>query len=127
MLRDARLLSADASRTAKRYVATAGTPTRPGGKRAPAAASAAAPTATRSAHVTLLTLVPATPLAAPLTLLVAFPAEVVRPQLQAACAALEACAEECERPAGEHEHCQACAESCREADQALHRLMEALG
>lgn len=59
--------------------------------------------------------------------LVAFPTEVVRPQLQAACVALEACAEECERHAGEHEHCQACAESCREADQTLHRLMEALG
>lgn len=59
--------------------------------------------------------------------LVAFPTEVVRPQLQAACAALEACAEECERHADQHEHCQACAESCREADQALHRLIEALG
>jgi uncharacterized protein DUF326 len=42
---------------------------------------------------------------------------------QAACAA---CAEECERHAGHHEHCRICAKSCRRCEQACTLLLEAM-
>lgn len=36
------------------------------------------------------------------------------------------CAEECERHAGEHEHCRICAETCRRCEQACQRLAQGL-
>lgn len=56
---------------------------------------------------------------------VGFPTDVVRSQLEACCSALEACAAECEQHTEMHEHCAACAQACRDADEALHELLGA--
>lgn len=44
--------------------------------------------------------------------------EIIRLTLQVCEAACRVCGEECERHAGEHEHCRVCAESCRRCEQA---------
>lgn len=44
--------------------------------------------------------------------------EIIRLMLQACEAACRVCGEECERHAGDHEHCRTCAESCRRCQQA---------
>jgi hypothetical protein len=38
-----------------------------------------------------------------------------------------ACAEECERHAGHHEHCAVCAEACRSCEDACQQLKQHLG
>jgi uncharacterized membrane protein len=43
---------------------------------------------------------------------------VIRAMIEACSAACLACAEECDRHAGHHEHCRLCAEVCRRCKQA---------
>lgn len=50
-------------------------------------------------------------------------ADVVRAQVRACIAASRACAEECERHAGRHEHCAVCAEACRRCERACECLL----
>jgi hypothetical protein len=52
--------------------------------------------------------------------------DLVRSQLQACINACNACATECERHAGHHEHCRICAEKCRECESACKKLLSAL-
>jgi uncharacterized protein DUF326 len=37
------------------------------------------------------------------------------------------CARECERHAGQHEHCRLCAESCRSCEEACSEVLKAIG
>lgn len=53
-------------------------------------------------------------------------ADVARTQLEACRSACKACAEECERHAGMHDHCQICAEACRRCEQACADLLASL-
>lgn len=53
-------------------------------------------------------------------------AEVTRAQLEACRVACRVCAEECEKHAGMHDHCQVCAEACRRCEQACDALLTAL-
>jgi hypothetical protein len=48
-----------------------------------------------------------------------------RAMLEACRLACRQCAEECERHAGHHEHCRACAEACRRCKQACDALLAA--
>lgn len=50
---------------------------------------------------------------------------VVRALLEACRAACSACAEECEKHAGMHEHCRICAAACRRCEQACDALLVA--
>ena len=63
-------------------------------------------------------------------LLISRPGEQDRPalraQLEACIAICRACAEECERHAGMHEHCAICAECCRACAEACERMAGAL-
>ncbi|MDP9980965.1 hypothetical protein J2W14_000341 [Pseudarthrobacter oxydans] len=52
---------------------------------------------------------------------------VGRAMLEACRAACSACAEECERHAGMHEHCRICAAACRRCEQACAALLAASG
>lgn len=49
-----------------------------------------------------------------------------RALLEACRTACKACAEECERHAGMHDHCQVCAEGCRRCEQACAALLTSL-
>lgn len=64
------------------------------------------------------------------TKLIARPGEqdpdLLQAQLAACATACRACAEECDRHAGEHDHCRICAESCRECAEACERMKSAL-
>lgn len=61
-----------------------------------------------------------------LTRQTAFEPELARTMLEACARACRACAEECERHAGHHEHCRVCAEECRRCEQACDELLTAL-
>jgi hypothetical protein len=52
--------------------------------------------------------------------------EVVRAQLQACLVACRACADECSKHAGHHEHCGVCAETCRRCEAACQALLDTL-
>lgn len=52
--------------------------------------------------------------------------ELIRMMLQACGTACRLCAEECERHAGRHEHCQVCAEACRRCEQACMQAMDTI-
>ena len=43
---------------------------------------------------------------------------ILRQMIEVCAAACRICGEECERHAGQHEHCRICAESCRRCEQA---------
>jgi hypothetical protein len=47
--------------------------------------------------------------------------------LEACAEACRICAEECERHAGDHEHCRVCAEACRRCEQACEDLRSSIG
>ena len=49
-----------------------------------------------------------------------------RTALEACLTVCHACAEECERHAGHHEHCRLCAEECRRCERACEDLLAAL-
>ena len=53
--------------------------------------------------------------------------ETLADLLRACETACGACAEECERHAGHHEHCRICAEACRACERACGELRTALG
>lgn len=55
-----------------------------------------------------------------------YDAPTSRLQLDSCREACRTCAEECERHAGEHEHCRICAESCRSCERACQELLEAI-
>lgn len=44
--------------------------------------------------------------------------EVLRATIETCALACRACAEECEKHAGHHEHCRVCAQECRRCEQA---------
>jgi hypothetical protein len=48
---------------------------------------------------------------------------IARAMLEACRAACAACADECERHAGMHEHCRICAEACRRCETACAALL----
>jgi len=48
---------------------------------------------------------------------------ILRQMLQTCAAACQVCGEECQRHAGQHEHCRICAEACR---RCAHTCQEAL-
>ena len=52
--------------------------------------------------------------------------EVIRSMLEACALACGACAEECERHAGMHEHCRICGEACRRCEQACHAALRSM-
>lgn len=52
--------------------------------------------------------------------------KLLQAQLDACVTACRACAEECAKHAGEHDHCRICAESCRECADACERMKDAL-
>ncbi|MCH8686439.1 four-helix bundle copper-binding protein [Pedomonas mirosovicensis] len=52
--------------------------------------------------------------------------ELIRITLQACATACRLCAEECERHARRHEHCQVCAEACRRCEQACMGAMNSI-
>lgn len=54
-----------------------------------------------------------------------YDANVARALLEACRLACHACAEECARHAGMHEHCRVCAEACRNCEQACAALLSA--
>lgn len=54
-------------------------------------------------------------------------AELLRRTLELCVLACRICAEECDKHAGQHEHCRICAASCRSCEQACHELLAALG
>jgi hypothetical protein len=47
--------------------------------------------------------------------------------LQVCAAACRVCGEECQRHAGQHEHCRICAEACRRCEQACQEAMRDVG
>ncbi|XAS68157.1 four-helix bundle copper-binding protein [Micrococcaceae bacterium Sec5.7] len=53
-------------------------------------------------------------------------AHTIRALLEACRPACAACAEDCERHAGMHEHCRICAEACRRCEAACTALLAAL-
>ena len=52
---------------------------------------------------------------------------ILRQMLQFCAAACKVCGEECQRHAGQHEHCRICAEACRRCDQACQEAMRDVG
>lgn len=56
-----------------------------------------------------------------------YDANLTRAVLLACATACRACADECGRHAGMHEHCRVCAEACRRCEQACRDLVTALG
>ncbi|WP_230532412.1 four-helix bundle copper-binding protein [Microvirga roseola] len=52
--------------------------------------------------------------------------EVIRRMLEACATALRMCGDECERHAGEHEHCRINAESCRRGEQACQEALQSM-
>jgi hypothetical protein len=55
-----------------------------------------------------------------------YDANLTRSQLQACVTACRACADECERHAGKHEHCRICAEVCRRCVEACDELLASM-
>lgn len=55
-----------------------------------------------------------------------YDAAVNRPLLQACAAICTSCGDECDRHAGMHEHCRACAEACRRCERACRELLDAM-
>ena len=55
-----------------------------------------------------------------------YDANLTRAVLEACRTACKACAEECERHAGMHEHCRICAEICRRCEAACADLLASL-
>lgn len=53
-------------------------------------------------------------------------AGLLRAQLEACATACRACADECDRHAGAHEHCAVCAAACRACAEACDQMVEAL-
>ncbi len=53
-------------------------------------------------------------------------ADLARSILQACLTMCRMCAEECERHAVRHEHCQVCADACRRCEQACRQLLAAI-
>ncbi|AOT05646.1 four-helix bundle copper-binding protein [Arthrobacter sp. U41] len=53
-------------------------------------------------------------------------ADIIRTVLEACRAACAACAEECEKHAGMHEHCRICAEACRRCQASCTDLLAVL-
>ncbi|MFF5388203.1 four-helix bundle copper-binding protein [Streptomyces sp. NPDC013012] len=53
-------------------------------------------------------------------------ARVTRAVLEACATVCGACAEECERHAGRHDHCRVCAEACRRCERACNDLIASL-
>jgi len=51
---------------------------------------------------------------------------VMVPLLEACAATCQSCAEECERHAHMHRHCQVCADGCRRGEQASRALLAAM-
>ena len=51
---------------------------------------------------------------------------VIRAMLQACAQACGVCGEECERHAGEHDHCRVCAEACRRCEQACRDALRSM-
>jgi hypothetical protein len=51
---------------------------------------------------------------------------LVRTQVEVCVEACRVCAEECERHAEGHKHCEICARACRRAEQAATRLLQSL-
>lgn len=62
-----------------------------------------------------------------LTRQTAFEPQLARQLLETCAQACRACAEECERHAGHHEHCRVCAEACRRCEQACHDVLSTIG
>ncbi|MEU7296851.1 four-helix bundle copper-binding protein [Streptomyces exfoliatus] len=56
-----------------------------------------------------------------------YDANITRAIVAACQIACQACADECERHAGVHEHCRLCAEACRTCAQACAELQDRLG
>jgi hypothetical protein len=52
---------------------------------------------------------------------------ITRAVLETCRAACAACAEECERHSGMHEHCRICAEACRRCEKACAALLTTVG
>ena len=52
--------------------------------------------------------------------------EVIRKMLDVCATACRLCATECERHAGQHEHCRICARSCRECEHACQQALETI-
>ncbi len=55
-----------------------------------------------------------------------YDANLTRAVLEACAVACRACADECERHAGMHEHCRVCAEACRACEAACAELVAAM-
>jgi hypothetical protein len=55
-----------------------------------------------------------------------YDANLTRAVLEACAVACRACADECERHAGMHEHCRVCAEACRACEAACAELLAAM-
>ncbi|MEO5315392.1 four-helix bundle copper-binding protein [Pseudarthrobacter sp. CC12] len=56
-----------------------------------------------------------------------YDANITRAVLEACQTVCRACADECERHAGMHEHCRVCAEACHRGEQACAELLASLG
>ncbi|MBW8486435.1 four-helix bundle copper-binding protein [Actinomadura parmotrematis] len=57
----------------------------------------------------------------------AFDPEVAKALLHACVTACTACAEECDRHAGEHVHCRICAAACHRCAEICRRLLDTIG
>jgi hypothetical protein len=55
-----------------------------------------------------------------------YDAAVTRPLLQACIASCHSCAEECQRHAMMHAHCQVCEQACRRCEQACRKLLDVM-
>jgi hypothetical protein len=56
-----------------------------------------------------------------------YDANITRAQLRSCATVAQACADECERHAGMHDHCWLCAEACRRCERACEELLASLG
>jgi hypothetical protein len=52
---------------------------------------------------------------------------VLRGAIEACATACRACGDECERHAGDHEHCRLCAAACRRCEQSCNDLLATVG
>lgn len=52
--------------------------------------------------------------------------DVIRAMLEACALACRICGDECDRHAGEHEHCRICAESCRRCGEACDEALQSM-
>jgi hypothetical protein len=56
-----------------------------------------------------------------------YDANITRDMLRACMTVCRACADECDKHAGMHDHCRVCAEACRRCERACAELMASLG